>query len=55
VSSWSDLTDFWMKYGHIPILGGLLWIGVALHKAGVKMTFDVRIWKNGKKEEKKEL
>lgn len=41
-----------MKYGHIPIYIGLLWIGLALHKAGVKMTFDIRIFKNGKNKEK---
>jgi hypothetical protein len=29
----------------VTLLG---WIAVALHRAGIKMTFDLRIWKNGK-------
>ena len=40
--------DLVMQYGHIPIFAALVWIGAALHRHGVKMTFDLRIWKNGK-------
>lgn len=44
----SHLHDAVMQWGHVPIEGTLLWIAVALHRNGVRMTFDVRIWKNGK-------
>lgn len=30
------------------VIGILAYIGRALHKAGIKMTMDIRIWKNGK-------
>ena len=44
----SRVHDIIMQWGHLPIEGTLLWIAVALHRHGVRMTFDVRIWKNGK-------
>lgn len=50
-SFWKELQEILMAYGHIPIIGGIGWIAVALHKHGVKMTFDFRIWKNGKDKE----
>jgi len=49
---WQQTREFLMTYGHLPILGGLGWIGYKLHRHGVKMTFDIRIWKNGKEKDK---
>lgn len=50
-----EIHEFLKEWGHIPILallsglcGLVVRIAFALHHAGVEMTFDVRIWKNGK-------
>jgi hypothetical protein len=42
------ILDYLMRYGHLPIEATLIWIIVGLHRHGVKMTFDFRVWKNGK-------
>lgn len=51
--SLNEIHQFIMQWGHIPISIGIVWIIIGLHRNGVKMTFDFRIWKNGR--DKKEL
>lgn len=50
----NKLVEVGMRYGHLPILVMLAWIAVGLHRHGVKMTFDLRIWKNGKSNDRKD-
>ena len=49
----NKLVEVGMRYGHLPILVMLAWIAVGLHRHGVKMTFDIHFWKNGKDKESK--